>query len=130
MAAEYMDKIVHSTSFGNHLYLNTTSAFDCDDDSESETDNNGNKLQQLQDEMLLLMYLKNWQRDLCSVDSNHLNDDNSRPRKKAKYDTRKITFTNPTTGERSIMTYEYTVWFQNYVLNPTPQYKKWAKQFR
>ena len=59
MAAEYMDKNIHSALFRNHLYLNTTPAFDCDNDSESEADNNDNELQQLQDEMLLLMYLKN-----------------------------------------------------------------------
>ena len=51
--------------------------------------------------------------------------------KKRKRDfANKLYFTNPITGDRSIMTYEYSVWYGNYVQNPSPDNPAWAKQFR
>ena len=51
-------------------------------------------------------------------------------RKKTKYDNSKLHFTNPYTMQRQPFTFEFSTWYANYCLNPSPQRPKWAKKFR
>ena len=51
-------------------------------------------------------------------------------KKRKKYGSRKLYFTNPTTMERQIFTYEYSIWYSNYVMEPSPDCPKWNKMFR
>ena len=50
--------------------------------------------------------------------------------KRGPYDKKIKYFTDPYTGERSVMTFMHSVWFQSYILNPDPSNKKWDKKFR
>ena len=53
----------------------------------------------------------------------------SPPKKKDKYESNRIMFTHPESGERNVMTYHYTIWWQNYCANPRPNSKSWARHF-
>ena len=49
--------------------------------------------------------------------------------KREKYKSCKIYFTHPKTSDRTTMTYHYAPWFQNYIINPQPDWPKWKRQF-
>ena len=56
--------------------------------------------------------------------------DKERQTKRQKYDTNKLHSTNPITMERSVFTFEYSIWYCNYVTNPSPECSKWSNLFR
>ena len=118
-----MDTLIYSGSLKKDF--NPNSSFDlCNlpnhNDEEAEIDD---ALHSLENEMLSILFLKNRKR---SIDDN----DSTQPSKRPKfYNTKKQYFTHPTTGKRSVMTYEYTVWFQKYIMNPLPQSPKFLRKF-
>ena len=61
---------------------------------------------------------------------NNTTSDSPSPTKRGKYRKRIYYFTDPSTGNRSIMTYKHSVWWQTYILHPQPDYPRWAKVFR
>ena len=66
------------------------------------------QLEEIENEMItLLCYMKKRKRD-DGIDKR------SKPRRKrGKYNTSRLLFTNPFTGEREVFTYHYSVWYQN-----------------
>ena len=56
--------------------------------------------------------------------------ENKRRKKRKKYDMKKLHFTNPITMERSIFTFEYSIWYCNYISELSPERFKWSKSFR
>ena len=84
------------------------------------------ELQKIENEIIMLMLLQKRKR---------ANDEHQlRPKKKAKYIKKVLYFTDPSTGQRSIMTYKHSQWWQNYIVNAQPEkiwWRKWfAKRFR
>ena len=51
-------------------------------------------------------------------------------RKRGKYKKRKLYFTDPNTGKRSVMTYDHSVWWQRYIVNAQSGNPTWEKKFR
>jgi hypothetical protein len=51
-------------------------------------------------------------------------------RKRGKYEKNSLLFTDPKTGERSVMTYKHSMWWQNYIVNPQPEKQWWRELFR
>ena len=98
--------------------------------SISSTFSNKKQQQQIDDEV------ENIENDLSTVlllqnSKRRLNDDSVNiPNKRGKYEKRTLYFTNPETGERSVMTWQHSVWWQRYIVNAQPRYRKWAKSFR
>ena len=82
------------------------------------------QLEEIENEMILLLcYIKKRKRDEDV-------DKRSKVRgKRGKYNTSRPLFTNPSTGEREVFTYHFSMWYQNFVLNPNHTDKKWRKQF-
>ena len=91
------------------------------DDDEEEIDD---QMTDIENEMILLMAVgSNKRRSTIDIPA---------PKhKRPKYDlTSKLHFTDPVTMERKPFTYEYSIWYMNYVLHPHPETKKWRKMFR
>ena len=115
LATEWLDTILNKPVEA-HVYLNP-------DDIEYENETN-NIAATLEDEMMMVMTLrKNKQRLFISGTSD------TPAKKKAKYESNRIMFTHPETGERNVMTYHYTIWWQNYCANPRPNSRSWAQHF-
>ena len=89
------------------------------DEEEEEMDD---ELADLENEILLIMSLKGKH----ASSRNKVNSGRKRKRPKRK----KLYFTCPETGRRSMMTYMHSVWFQSYVLNPQTECDQWNKSFR
>jgi hypothetical protein len=89
-----------------------------DDDDELDT-----QLQQIEEEMTVLLATSSKKRKI-------VHDSSSPPKKKKRYDTKKLYFTNPITLERQEFTFEYSIWYCNYVSDPHPERPKWSKMFR
>ena len=53
-----------------------------------------------------------------------------RRKKRGKYNMTRLTFTNPFTGDREPFTYQYSIWWCNYILDPQTNCTKWNKLFR
>ena len=51
-------------------------------------------------------------------------------KRRQTYDTKKLHFTNPFTMERKVYTLENSIWYAKYVLDSSPDNKKWSKLFR
>ena len=51
-------------------------------------------------------------------------------RKRGKYEKNSLFFTDPKTGDRSVMTYKHSMWWQNYIVNPQPEKQWWRELFR
>ena len=119
-----MDAIIYSGSI--EKYFDTRSTFDTFNDSKKikEDDDIDDTIHSMENEMLMLLWIKKRKRS-CSFD-----DDTRISKRPHKYDTSKQYFTNPESGMRSIMTFEFTSWFQKYVMNPLPQSDKFLRRFR
>ena len=93
--------------------------------------NFSNKKQQLEVDA----EVENIENDLSVVlyfwnEKGQLNDDSVNiPKKRGKYGKGTLYFTNPETGERSVMTSRHSVWWQRYIINTEPDHYKWAKSF-
>ena len=91
-----------------------------------QTSQNVNKeVQQLEDEILMLLHV-NGRKGKC----NDNDESNRRSKKRGKYDSNIIMFTNPETGDRHVLTYHYTIWWNTYCVDPKPHKKSWAREFR
>lgn len=109
LAVEYMDTLIYSGSFKRNFNPNIkfdTSNLSNNDDKEEEIDDT---LHLLENEMLAILYLKKQNR-IREFNNQH-HPQNVLGDMKKKY------FTHPETGIRSIMTYKFTFWFQNYIEN-------------
>ena len=51
-------------------------------------------------------------------------------KKKKKYEKHIQYFTDPSTGERVVMSYSHSTWYQSYVLNTKTNCSKWLALFR
>ena len=89
-----------------------------------EEDEVDDTIHSLENEMLSLLLLRKRKRSSSSDEGARIS---KRPH---KYDTSKQYFTHPETGMRSIMTFEYTSWFQKYIMNPLPKSDKFLRRFR
>jgi len=94
------------------------------EENESEEDIN-TRIQAIEDETTSFMSLSSSKRRLESV-----HDSSPRNKKRGKYNTRKLMFTNPSTMEREVFTYEHSVWYRNYISDPRPGQRKWDNTFR
>ena len=116
LALDYNTKIInnfHSTP------TNSFSSYRKRKRIEEQQRQYNNELLLIEDEILYILHLK------------QLNESEQRISKRPKhYNMTKIYFTHPETGLRNVFTYEYTYWYQNYVLNPKPDSTKWSKKFR
>ena len=98
----------------------------CSDSDESDDDLDDN-LEEIEDEMMILLSEQSQKRRR----RHYSNDTTLQPKKKkAKYDLRKLHFTHPVTGERLPFTYEYSIWYMNYVKDQDPEQNKWNRKFR
>ena len=79
-------------------------------------------LQQIEDDMLIVMMLRKRKRSDVARQQ-------SQSRKRGKYVKNTLYFTDPTTGQRCVMTYKHTQWWQNYVINAQPDKLWWRKLF-
>ena len=93
-------------------------------DTEVQYSSSPSSTSAIEDDIMLVSLLRNRKRRM-------FHNNNNKPRKKrAKYQSNKIFFTHPRTGERTVMTYHYTVWWNNYCSNPQPDNNNWCKFFR
>ena len=66
----------------------------------------------IEEDIEVAFLLRNRKRRIINTPSH------TQPNKRGKYTKRKLYFTNPETGVRSIMTYDYSIWWQSYIINP------------
>ena len=119
-----MDTIIYSGSLKKEFETGKTVATFWDSKKVKEEDEVDDTIHSLENEMLMLLLLKKRKRSSSSDEGERIS---KRPH---KYDTSKQYFTHPETGIRSIMTFEYTCWFQKYIMNPLPQSDKFLRRFR
>ena len=119
-----MDTIIYSGSLKKEFETGKTFATFWDSKKVKEEDEVDDTIHSLENEMLMLLLLKKRKRSSSSDEGERIS---KRPH---KYDTSKQYFTHPETGIRSIMTFEYTCWFQKYIMNPLPQSDKFLRRFR
>ena len=91
-----------------------------------ELDDMNARLEMIEDEMMIFMSAGNLSAGKRRLESAI----NPRNRKRGKYDTRKLMFTNPSTMEREEYTFMHSVWYCSYISDPRPGNKKWEKMFR
>ena len=91
------------------------------DESDCDIDDD---IQEIEDEIMILVSVSMHKRRYHSTDTTF------RPKKKAKYDMKRLHFTHPVTGKREVFTFEYSIWYMNYVVDPEPHRKKWSRKFR
>ena len=121
---QWIDVLMDSASCLKNINLDTRSDSEILLFNSTKYNNQDDQLQSIEDEMSIVMLLKKRKR-LSPSDEPKLS------KKRGRY-TKETTmyFTNPDTGERSVITYHYTLWYQNYVLNPQPSLKLWDCKFR
>ena len=124
LAEEYNTAVNHALS--SYVPNNLSMFVDGDDDDSDDSDDDdelGYELEELEDEMIMMLSfgLKKRRIEL---------PDNQQQTKRQKYDTKKLHFTNPITMERSVFTFEYSIWYCNYITNPSPERSKWSNLFR
>ena len=97
---------------------NNKESNDVDDDEEMEE-----SLEEIEHELCMLMSGMSRKRTLVIDTAKSFKN---RKRRK-KYDTIKLHFTNPFTMEQQVYTFDYSIWYANYIVDPSPQNRKWAK---
>ena len=97
-----------------------TTSYSANHDDDDEIDF---ELEEVEDQMLLLLSFGSKKRKLDSIAH--------RPKKrKKKYDTKKMYFTNPFTMQREVFTFQHSIWYCNYITDPSPEREKWSRLFR
>ena len=129
LAHEYTDLINTATSTFSPKHINE---LDNDDECNSsnaddDEDDFDDRLREVEDEIVMVMA------DISCKRVNPTSDYNNsikNKRRRIKYDLSKLHFTNPFTMQRQEYTFEYSIWFANYVLDPNPENRKWSTLFR
>ena len=80
-------------------------------------------MQQIEDDIVIVLMLQKRKRLVHEKEK-------SVSRKRGKYEKNSLYFTDPKTGERSVMTYKHSMWWQNYIVNPQPEKQWWRELFR
>ena len=80
------------------------------------------RLQQIEDNIVIVLMLQKRKRLVHE-------EKESVPRKRGKYEKNSLFFTDPKTGERSVMTYKHSMWWQNYIVNPQSEKQWWRELF-
>ena len=97
-----------------------------DHQCSSDADEIDMELDAIEMEMIALMNISSRKR-LRNSNVKHVC---KRRKKRGKYNMTRLTFTNPFTGDREPFTYQYSIWWSNYIVNPQTSCKKWNKLFR
>jgi len=119
LALEYNAIIETATLNSVRKDINCSNTIGDDDDEEID-----DQLTSIESEMILLMAVGSKKRRSTI-------DIPAPKHKRPKYDlTSKLHFTDPVTMERKPFTYEYSIWYMNYVLHPNPENIKWRRMFR
>ena len=95
--------------------------------ADDEEDDFDDRLREVEDEIVMVMA------DISCKRVNPTSEYNNcikNKRRRIKYDRSKLHFTNPFTMQRQEYTFEYSIWFANYVLDPNPENRKWSTLFR
>ena len=127
LAEEYAELSNHSSTAIKQKTLSELEGdidvygIDPDDDfDEIETMRN-----RVEEEILVLLTVTSRKR---------LSDSNDRMKRKksrpSKYASRRLKFIDPNTMERKPFTFEYSIWYHNYVLFPQPECRHWDNLFR
>ena len=94
-------------------------------ESDDELDEIETMRNRVEEEMLMLLTVSSRKRPCDS--SKSMNKKRSRP---SKYGSRRLKFIDPTTMERKPFTYEYSIWYNNYIVFPQPECRHWDNIFR
>ena len=125
LALEYNTLI--STAVLGYSPNDLNQIFEEDEDTDSsildDDDDIDEQLADIENEMIVLMAFKSKKRNVDRTSS-------APKQKKMKYNTQKLFFTNPITMERQEFTYEFSIWYCNYITDPSPESPKWSKRFR
>ena len=127
LAIEYNTLIFTAASSQAQRDINSireSNSLTCSNVFESE-DEIDDQLQEIEEEMIVLMAKSSRKRPNSYVD-----DSTRQGKKRGSYDMRRLYFTNPNTMEREVFTFWHSTWYCNYMVNPRPQQRKWARKFR
>ena len=127
LAEEYAELSNHSSTAIKQKTLSELEGdigvydIDPDDDfDEIETMRN-----RVEEEILVLLTVTSRKR--LSDSNDRMKQKKSRP---SKYASRRLKFIDPNTMERKPFTFEYSMWYHNYVLFPQPECRHWDNLFR
>ena len=107
-----------SESLLNPDHCRVDSFFHDDDDDEIE-----DELMSIEDDILLLLMMKKQGYPI-------FDEANMKCSGKGHYNKTIMHFTDPDTGVRTVMTWKHTLWFQQHVLSPNPECRRWHSKFR
>ena len=96
-----------------------------DTDSDDELEEIETMRTRVEEEMLMLLTARSRKRS-C-VPGEIMKNKKSRP---SRYGSRRLQFIDPNTMERKPFTFEYSIWYNNYVLFPQPECRHWDATFR
>ena len=96
-----------------------------DNDSDDELDEIDTMCNRMEEEMLLLLTVTS-RKQSCNFNQRKKHK-KSRP---SKYVSRRLKFIDPTTMERKPFTFEYSIWYNNYIVYPQPECRYWDALFR
>ena len=121
LANEYHTLIFNASS--SNVRQHELDESSCSDGDESDNDIDDD-IEEIEDEIMILLSESSRKRIPHSTDTTF------RSKKRGKYDLRRLHFTHPVTGKRDEFTFEYSLWYMNYVVDPSPDQKKWSRKFR
>ena len=126
LAIEY-NQLVNSSAI-------LTTPPDVDDNSNSDMSNlcitiideTDIELEEVETEMIVLLNSEPRKRKLSECTPGN----QQKGKRRGKYNMSKLWFTDPFTIEWKKFTYDFSIWYINYVVNPQHLDKKWSKKFR
>ena len=119
LANDYNNVLLHHTS-SRSKHCNSSQSYYIDRKKRKrEEEKKDEQLREIEDWLVVLLCLRNKRRRIEGLQTNAC-----WKRRGMTYERNILYFTNPDTGERSIMTYRHSLWYQTYILNAQPE-KKW-----